>query len=278
MMNIGFMQGRLCDLVDGKIQAFPWLQWESEFPAARAINIGLMEWTLDQERLHDNPLLMKEGRKRIRALADDNGVQILSVTGDCFMQAPFFKVTGDKRDSLLRDLDAVLAACSDLGVRYVVIPLVDNGAITNADEETALLDGLLARSDWLAQNGMKIVFESDFSAGRLADFIAQFPEDTFGINYDIGNSAALGYDFAEEISSYGSRIDNVHVKDRELHGMTVPLGTGAANFPGVFRALRECGYDGNFILQTARAEDGDHAAAIAKYRDMTLQWWEDCGP
>ena len=29
--KIGFMQGRLSEIVDDKIQAFPWLEWENEF-------------------------------------------------------------------------------------------------------------------------------------------------------------------------------------------------------------------------------------------------------
>ena len=31
MNNVGFMQGRLVDQIEGKIQAFPTLQWKEEF-------------------------------------------------------------------------------------------------------------------------------------------------------------------------------------------------------------------------------------------------------
>ncbi len=119
---------------------------------------------------------------------------------------------------------------------------------------------------------MKIIFESDYPPPALREFIARLPAAHFGINYDIGNSAALGFDSVEEIGAYGARIDNVHVKDRVLGGTTVPLGTGNANFPAVFRALKRSGYAGNFILQTARAADGDHAAALRRYRDMVTDW------
>ena len=49
--QIGFMQGRLCERVDGKIQAFPWRDWENEFPAAAAIDLHLMEWTLRKKNI-----------------------------------------------------------------------------------------------------------------------------------------------------------------------------------------------------------------------------------
>lgn len=276
-MQIGFMQGRLCDRVDGKIQAFPWRDWESEFPRAQRLGLALMEWTLDQDRLYENPLLTKDGRARIRELSVQHGVRVQSLTGDCFMQAPFYKAAGRDREALLRDLDAILDASAQAGIRYVLLPLVDNGAITAPAHEAALLEAILPLRDRLVAAGMKIVFESDLAPGPLAQFIARLPADAFGINYDIGNSAALGYSAPEEIASYGQRIDNVHVKDRALHGTTVPLGTGNADLPGAFRALRSAGYAGNFILQTARAEDGDHAAALARYRDMTLEWWSAGG-
>lgn len=276
-MDIGFMQGRLCDRVDGKIQAFPWRDWESEFPQAHRLGLGLMEWTLDQDRLYENPLMTEAGRARIRELSARHGVRVLSLTGDCFMQAPFFKASGAAREILLADLRAILDASQQVGIRYVLIPLVDNGSVETPQHESALLEGLLPLRDRLVRAGMKIVFESDFGPERLAAFMERFPRDAFGINYDIGNSAALGYAPAEEIGSYGHRIDNVHVKDRILHGTTVPLGTGNADFAAAFGALRKAGYAGNFILQTARADDNDHVGALARYRDMTLAWWRAGG-
>jgi hexulose-6-phosphate isomerase len=276
-MEIGFMQGRLCDRIDGKIQAFPWRDWEAEFPSAQAHGLGLLEWTLDQERLHENPLMTAAGQARIRELSARHGVRVLSLTGDCFMQAPFYKVEGAAREALLADLWAILDASEQVGIRYVLIPLVDNGSLQTTEHERTLLEGVLPLRQRHVSAGMKIVFESDFGPARLAEFIDRLPRDAFGINYDIGNSAALGFSPAEEVGSYGHRIDNVHVKDRKLHGTTVPLGTGNADFPTVFGALRKASYAGHFILQTARADDNDHAGALARYRDMTRAWWKQSG-
>jgi L-ribulose-5-phosphate 3-epimerase len=136
---------------------------------------------------------------------------------------------------------------------------------------------LLDRAASLSKHGVKIVFESDLPPAALAEFIEQFPHEMFGINYDSGNSAALGYDSAEEIPAYAARILNVHVKDRLLGGTTVPLGTGAADLARTIRLIEQSGYSGQYILQTARAADGDHAGALARYRDMTVGWIEDAG-
>jgi L-ribulose-5-phosphate 3-epimerase len=276
MARIGFMQGRLSPQIEGKIQAFPWQYWETEFLIGSEASFESVEWTLDADRMHKNPLLTEAGQKRIRELSSTSGIHILSLTGDCFMQAPFWKASKIRRRALLQDLKSVLEACSAVGIRYVVVPLVDNGSLENNAQRQSLLDGLLPLVPWLLKHEIAIVFESDYAPEALAQLITSLPDPPFGINYDIGNSASLGFDPAAEIRSYGNRIRNVHVKDRLLGGTTVPLGTGAANFRLVFRELGRIGYQGDFILQTARATDGDHLKALLRYREMVRGWLNTC--
>jgi L-ribulose-5-phosphate 3-epimerase len=77
------------------------------------------------------------------------------------------------------------------------------------------------------------------------------------------------------MAAYAPRILNVHVKDRLRGGTTVPLGTGAADLAKAIRGIEQSGYSGQYILQTARAVDGDHANALARYRDMAIKWIGD---
>lgn len=269
---LGFMQGRLCDQVDGKIQAFPWKDWEYEFSAAESINMSALEWTLDQEKLYENPLMTKEGQRKIHSLSSIYHVAIPSLTGDFIMQAPFWKSGADLERKLQNDFLAVCDACSAVGIEMIIVPLVDNGNLENSQQEEHLVNFLLSNKKYFEKKSIKILFELDFEPSIVKRFINRLPCSRFGINYDIGNSAALGFDPRDEFAAYGTRIVNVHVKDRLLGGTTVPLGSGSADFNVVFSELKKASYSGNFILQTARATDGDHAGAIAKYRDMILGW------
>jgi len=270
--NIGFMQGRLSPIVDGKIQAFPLAHWREEFSAAETLGITLMEWTLDHEGLYNNPLINSDGRSEVLHLCKQHGIEIPSITGDCFMQAPFYKATELKRQELLAELDAVLTALGDIGGGQVVIPLVDNGSLDTPDQGQVLFNVLQERNSLLRENKIIITFEVDLAPKLAAEFISTYPSDCFGINYDIGNSAALGYDPHEEFAAYGERITNVHVKDRLRGGTTVPLGEGAADFNAVFKELARQNYSGNYILQTARAKHNDHSIVLARYAQMTTDW------
>lgn len=270
--RIGFMQGRLSPLVDGRIQAFPWSCWQDEFAVAEQHGFRLMEWTLDQDRLYDNPLLTAAGQAEISQLCHKHGLQVASLTGDCFMQSPFWKANVAQRTQLLQDFRAVARACSAVGIGMMVLPLVDNGRLETRAQEDLLVSLLQAEAALLKELRVKVVFESDFVPDELARFMERLSPDFFGVNYDIGNSASLGMNPGEEISAYGQRIVNVHIKDRVRGGTTVPLGTGNADFEAVFSALARARYSGNYILQTARASDGDHAGALRRYRDMATAW------
>lgn len=271
MHLIGFMQGRLCNQVDGKIQAFPWLDWEGEFSVAAKIGMNAMEWTLDQDNLFINPLMTTKGQERIRELCGQYQLFIPSLTGDCFMQVPFWKAEGQAKTKLKDDFLAICLACSKVGIQMVVVPLVDNGRLDNRAQEDEVVQFLVSQQKFFTDHDLQIIFESDFVPNELRRFIDRLPAHTFGINYDIGNSAALGFDPKEEFAKYGSRVVNVHVKDRLLGGTTVPLKTGAAHFDVVFTELAKVSYQGNFILQTARSTDNNHAGVLSTYRDMTLQ-------
>jgi hexulose-6-phosphate isomerase len=273
--RIGFMQGRLSTMVDGKIQAFPWNTWREEFAIARNLRISLMEWTIDQEHLYQNPLMTKIGRAEIRTLCEMYDIQISSVTGDCFMQAPFWKAHGIERIELEGDFIAIAKSCCQTGVTIIVVPLVDNGRVDNQDQEDSLVGFFKTHENFFSLNQIKIAFESDYSPEELGRFIRRLNPLVYGINYDIGNSAALGFDPKSEFIEYGNRIINVHIKDRKFEGVSVPLGDGDANFGVVFSELSRIGYGGNYILQTARAKGEDHAEVLAIYRDKALSWLED---
>lgn len=270
--RIGFMQGRLSPPVDGRIQAFPWTHWREEFPAAKALGLGLMEWTLDHDRFRDNPLMTDRGRRDIAVLTHRYGVRPVSLTGDIFMQTPFWRAEGSERATRLAELDLVLDACAAAKIGIVVVPLVDTGSMANAAHEQLVVEEFGSRASRLRRDRLVVAFECDYGPQELGRFIDRLPADCFGVNYDIGNSAALGYDCGEEIAAYGPRIRNVHVKDRLRGGTTVPLGTGDADLPRAFALLRNVRFEGRFILQTARAADGDHAGVLAKYATMTASW------
>ena len=269
---IGFMQGRPSPMRNGRIQSFPWETWDQEFEQARNMDFSNIEWTIDSEKFFENPLLTKDGTKRIKQLCKINEIHIPSVTCDYFMENPSWNSNErDIRGNLIKILDGMTA----IGSRILVIPLVDNSSIRSQSELLSACEFFQLFSDELQDRNIQIAFESDFPPLKLNAFLANFNANYYGVNFDVGNSAGLGYNPEDEFFAYGSRILNVHVKDRILGGITVPLGEGSADFRSVFRLLREHSYGGNFILQTARSNSGGHEEVLLKYKQMLIAWLED---
>lgn len=267
MLNrIGLMQGRLSKPMNGLIQSFPLKTWNKEFSLARKLSIKFIEWTLDYKNLHQNPLMKKSGRKKIMKLCNRYNIKIKSITGDCFMQRPFWKENYIKiREKLLNDLNKILVCASKLKIKNIIIPLVDNGSIKNLQEEKLLIKELRRFSTFLKKKKMTILFETDFLPKKNLSFIEKFEKKNFGINYDIGNSASLNFKPKEEFKTFGKYIKNVHVKDRLKYGKTVPLGKGNANFKLISNLLKKNNFKGNLILQAARGKTGKEFETVSNY-------------
>jgi len=117
-------------------------------------------------------------------------------------------------------------------------------------------------------NGVELHVETSLGPQAFAALLEQCPHPSLRVNYDSGNSASLGYRVSEEFAAYGHRIGSVHIKDRKLGGGTVPLGTGDADLPGLFRGLAALNYSGDYVLQIARSEPGQELPWIAR----NLSW------
>ena len=270
--KIGFMQGRLSPLRNGRIQSFPWETWQDEFEAAADLNIRKLEWTIDSENFASNPILTLIGREEVRRLKTLYNMEIPSVTCDYFMENPPWK---SDSEHLFSCVESILMGMTEIGAKILVIPLVDNSSPSNENEFSQVVHFFSRMSNLLLTNDLQIAFETDLGPQPFADFLSNFDAESFGVNYDIGNSASFGFNPSEEFAAVGPRILNVHVKDRVLGGTTVPLGNGNADFPKVFRCLNEHGYVGNLIMQTARAQDGKHAEVLAMYREQIVHWMEE---
>ena len=259
MIKIGVMQGRLSPIYNNKIQKFPTLHWKSEFFIARSLNLNLIEWTIDIENFYKNPIITTKGIIEIKKLIEITGINLKSITADCFMHELIW-IKNNK--NILKKLIRIIESCGKLKIRYIIFPLVDDSSIKNKQTEDKLVKILKKFKKILKKNDVSILFEIDYGPKKVKKFISKFDKENFGINYDSGNSASAGYDINEEFGNYGKYIKNIHIKDRIKKGKTVKLGTGNTNFKKLFANIKKMNYKNNLILQTARSCTGEHIAEI----------------
>ncbi len=257
--HLGLMQGRLVKSEKkNRIQYFPAKNWKKEIDLMNDVKINILEWTINRENAKNNPLI--HNPFKIINFLKNKKIKVLSVTNDIFMQEPFFKSKNTKKmNLLLKELKIIIKNSGKVGAKNIVLPIVDNGSVTDSNQKKILIDRL--KKIKLTKKDPNILFESDMSPKKLINFIECFDSNKFGINYDIGNSSYYNYNFNDE-KKYFKYIKNVHLKDKNKNDKTVRLGTGQAKFKKIFSTLKEIEYNGNFILQTARSKSNNHIGEI----------------
>jgi len=252
---IGIMQGRLSPPIGGRIQSFPVDTWREEFSLAREPGLHCIKWIYEKETEAVNPLRTDRGIAEIRRLAEDSGIAVCSICADYYMTERLVAPDGVPREQAVEHLIWLLGRAGLLNIKYMVLPFVDASSL-QSDQE---IDGLLAVLESVVPSaetaGVELHLETDLKPADLVTALRTISHYLVRANYDIGNSASLGHDPMEELELLGPWLGSVHIKDRMLGGGTVPLGTGAADFPTCFRLIYSSGFRGPFILQTAREED-----------------------
>jgi len=257
--QIGIMQGRLSPRIDGKIQAYPAKTWQKEFEIAKEIGYSAIEWIVEKP-LEINALMSKSGMREIKEIMLKTGVRVDYVCADIFMQQPLVRMSEKIKEENKKILEQILIHSKEISAIGVEIPFVDASSIKTESEIEELILVTEDAFKLAGEIGMNVSLETDLNAKEFKKLLEKIDLDHVKANYDIGNSASLGYEPFEELENYGHKILNVHVKDRKLGGTTVPLGTGNADIKGVFEKLNEIGYEGGITMQAAR---GEHDVTVA---------------
>ncbi len=273
MTKFGIMQGRLVPPEPGRLQAFPRRRWADEFAFAAAVPLSYIEWIYDAYGEDVNPLRTEDRIEELLRLQQATGVAIRSLCADWFMDFPLLRCTEEQRTERQNFLAELLQRAQKIGVNRIVLPFVDASSIeTIEDTETVgrTLEAVLPQAE---ATGVELHLETSLGPAAFAKLLARLPHPMVKVNYDTGNSAALGYQASEEFAHYGLRIGSVHIKDRVLGGGTVSLGTGNVDFDDVFDGLKELNYSGDFTMQIARGESGGEVGWAKGNMAFIRRYW-----
>lgn len=254
--KIGIMQGRLLPKYKGRYQAHPLGYWKEEFEIASKIGLDYIEFILDYNNSEENPLIATGGFEDIRQVQESSGVKVRSICADYFMEAPIHSANHSVVDKSLGVLYQLIKKASKLNISDIVIPCVDQSSLKNEIFLNNFVNNIKSVTKTAEDENVNICLETDLAPLPFANLIDKIGSNKVTVNYDIGNSAANGYDPVEEFNAYGQKITDLHIKDRLLHGPPVILGNGNADIPKVFELLTKFNYLGIIIFQAFRDDEG----------------------
>jgi L-ribulose-5-phosphate 3-epimerase len=249
------MQGRLSPRPRDRLQIFP-TGWQREFETATQMGFEFLEWLLLATPAGDNPLQREQGRREIRQVVANTGLQVASVCAARFITDP------------LAGLPETIAAAAEIGARRVVVPLLEQAQIRSPkreEEAVACLEGCV---DAAERAGITLLLELDVPGEACARILRRLDHPSVRVCYDSGNATALGLNAAVDVAPVLDRLGEVHVKDRLVAGASVTLGSGDTDFARFFEALRRGGFDRDVVLEHFFDEDpvGEGSRALGFVR------------
>lgn len=253
---LGVMQGRLLPKYKGRYQAHPVGYWQDEFPLASSIGLNCIEFILDYNDSERNPLLSIDGVLEINNIIQKTGVKVVSVCADYFMEAPLHSNSPEVVLQSQNTLSSLLKNAKKIGVKDIVIPCVDQSSLKTEKDKISFHNNLQPLVKEAENLDVNLSLETDLKPKEFLQLIKMFDSSCIKVNYDIGNSASLGFDPLEEFSCFGEFISDIHIKDRKLQSGSVELGSGDANIEKVFSLIDKINYTGPFIMQAFRDDEG----------------------
>jgi len=253
---IGVMQGRLLPKYKGRYQAHPKDTWMDEFEIARNLGLQCIEFIFDYNDVEESPLIKDGGLEVIELITSKTNVCVKTICADYFMEFPIHSANLSIAETSLSILKKLLTSAEVIGASDIVIPCVDQSSLRINKDIEVFANRINSIIPLVEKSGINLSLETDLDPHSILSLLDRFNSDRITINYDIGNSASLGYDVGEEIEMYGNRITDIHIKDRVLNGGSVRLGKGNADFDLFFSKLKKVNYKGVFIMQAYRDDDG----------------------
>ena len=251
-MNIGIIQGRLSPPIEG-FQECP-VDWKREFTLLPVAGLTHIEWIITHNSFYNNPFF-------------DNDLTRYDISSVCADNLVDSRITETQflKDNLIPICDAALKN----NVKNVTIPLLEDSDLTD-DKKRDIFCNEIAEIGKI-YSSLNFSFEIENIAHVISDII--YLRDNFYLTYDTGNMTTVGVNHARYLKMFYGKINNVHLKDRDINNNTVPPGTGNTNFNSIFSFLKYRNYDLNYTLQTAR-EDGDEFETILRHKKTLEKIYE----
>ncbi len=272
MNAIGITLGRLSPPIEERIQAFPRQTWPEEFERASLAELDCIEWIYDLKGADLNPIASKEGIREILVLSEKFCMAVRSLCVDYLMERPLLGVT---QTDAIRSSETVmwlLKQCHLAGIQRLVVPFLGSNAIYTEPQIVQVAQQIAGWLPLAEKLGMEIHLETSLDPARFKQLLDTIAHPMVKVTYDVGNSVHFGFVASEEFDAYGMSIGSVHVKDSKLHGTTVPLGTGDADFKYCFQYIAAIGYQGDYILQAARVPDLDEVELAKRHRAFVCSY------
>jgi L-ribulose-5-phosphate 3-epimerase len=197
---------------------------------------------------HMNPKASEEETKRKKAILDKNGLVCYSfgVNG----------TSGKKEENRKLFEFARL-----MGIKIIIVEPRDMSQWDNLEELVKEYDVKVATHN----HGLGTPYGDPETVKKVLNS----RDSRIGVCLDVGHVTGAGFDAAKVFREYEGRVYDIHLKDKKVETVNgkkvindVMIGTGQANYKGLFEELRKAKWDGVLAIET---DNGEYAKSPDDY-------------
>jgi sugar phosphate isomerase/epimerase len=242
-MKFGITQGRLTDEKKGILQKFP-LKWEKEFNYLNHTKLDYIELFLENKINKNNPVWSKIGQKKLSKLLSNTKLNYHVVCDNYILNKSL-----DSLD-LIRYYKKLFRCLKKIKCKLLIIPINNNNFLT---KNISKLEGFVVFiKQQSKKNKIKISLEINEDFNKFKKFLLNKKINDIKITYDTGNFYLMNKNVLQSLKDYYPYINHIHLKDRNVSGKNVILGSGKINFDSLFNFLKKKKYNKFFTFETNR--------------------------
>ena len=205
--KLSFVQGRISPQIGSAYQYFPIDNWQNELIDAKKIGLKNVEWIVsDLSNPIFNPIFFNIIKKSLKK----NKIDIASISLDYLMKRPLYAESIEDLNWIVKKLNTLITKKKIVRLN---IPIEESSSIYNFSQVSKILKNLNFIKKKLSKNYI-ISLETDISPQNLTVFLKKKQVRGIGINIDLGNIEANGYNIKEYISKLSNLIYGIHIKNR----------------------------------------------------------------
>jgi sugar phosphate isomerase/epimerase len=204
---------------------------------------------------HINPKGPLEETKRKKVILDKNGLV-------CYT----FGVNGTSTDK--EDNRKLFEFAKVMGIKVIVVEPKPMAVWDNLEELVKEYDIKLA----IHNHGLTSTYGNPETVKKV--LIAR--DKRIGVCLDAGHATGAGFDIAKVFREYDGRVFDIHLKDKKIEKVDgkevindVEIGTGQANYKGLFQELKRAKWEGVLAIET---DNGSFAKNPEHYVDGAISF------
>jgi L-ribulose-5-phosphate 3-epimerase len=240
-------------------KAFPTsLSWPERFGQAAEAGYDYIEFSVDDSDARQARLDWTAAeRQEFRAQIDASGLYVPTMALSGHHRFPIGSADVAVSARAMEIMEKAIYLASELGIKLVQVAGYDElddrpgTAQTAANFEINLNKSIKIAARLgvtLAIENMDVPFMD--SIQKVMEHVNNFNTPYLQAYVDIGNSTAMGHDIEADLESARGHIAAIHIKDTKPGIVrNIPFGEGTVDFRKCFKAIKNIGYTGMFLLE-----------------------------